>query len=305
MPIPQNRIPERQNSERAIKLLASSSQLYSQTKIVTGFQLLLTVIFPVILSVLAIIFPNQKVWAAFYGIVLSVADVLLFQELQNEWKKEAAKVQELFDCELLEMDWNEFKIGDKPSPERVNRSASRYLENVAKREKLLNWYSEKLEEVPLYLARIIAQRTNIVWDSSLRRMYANWLTAATLLVLLLLCIIGIAVKMDLTTFVLSIMAPLSPTVLWAIREVRKQKDSAETLVRLQKNVQSLWTNARDGNLTEERATLKSRELQDEIYFHRSSNQPIFNWIHKLTRTRFEEDMNVAAEELVKETQNLH
>lgn len=296
----QNNIPEQQNNERSIKLLAASSQLYSQAKLLQGIQVLMTVPLPLVLSISVIIFPNYKVWAAFYGIVASIIDVLLIQTLQKEWKKEAAVIQEVFDCELLEMEWNEFRTGDRPTPERINIAARRHMKHQSNLESLYNWYSPRVGKVPINVARVICQRTNIIWDSTLRRVFSNWLSGLTVAALLILVVVGLILKMNLETFLLSIMAPLTPTILWSIREIRKQRDSSDTLARLSRHVQVLWDNVRDNKLSGDQAYARSRELQDEIYIHRCSNQPILNFIHRFTRRKFESDMNVAAEELVQE-----
>jgi hypothetical protein len=62
----------------------------------------------------------------------------------------------------------------------------------------------------------------------------------------------------------------------------------------------LWRDAIDEKLSAEQVTKKSRILQDELFVHRYSNQPIFDWINNLVRKRYQVQMNIGAEELVAE-----
>lgn len=161
-----NHIPEKQNADRFRNYLAASSRLYGQAKRLAGLQFVLTVPVPITLSVLAILFPEQKVWAALYGILISIFDVALFDKLQKDWKKDAAKVQEAFDCELLEMEWRDFKVGDKPTPESVLIAARKFLRKPERIQNLRDWYAPVVGQLPLPLARIVCQRANIMWDSN-------------------------------------------------------------------------------------------------------------------------------------------
>lgn len=265
--------------------------------------MILSVPLPIGLSVAAILNPERKVWAAAFGILVSIFDVLVFDKIQKDWKKEAAKIQERFDCEIFELEWNDFKVGDKPDPEKIHRASQHILRKEAKRNKFLNWHSPYVESLPLHLARIVCQRANIFWDSDLRRRYTAILTAITYILAVGAVVAGLGLKMNMETFVLSILAPISPTFLWAIREIRKQKDSATTLDLLMKYARQLWRDSIQQKLSPEEASYKSRVLQDELFFHRYSNQPIFNWIFKLLRKEQEAQMNVGAKELVSEALN--
>src|SRR5262245_19155794 len=100
-----NHIPHRQNTDRFLAYIAAAYSTYSRVKDLAAVQMVFTVLFPIALSVLAILRPERKVWAAFSGIVVSLLDVLIFEKLQKDWKKEAAKIQERFDCEIFELEW--------------------------------------------------------------------------------------------------------------------------------------------------------------------------------------------------------
>jgi len=297
---PLNHIPSRQNTDRFLEYIAAARSTYSRIKDLTAIQMLFTVFFPIALSVFAVLRPERKVWAAFSGIIVSIIDVLIFEKLQKDWKKEAARIQERLDCELFELEWNDFKVGDKPSREKIHKASAAFLLKDSNVNRIKDWYSPHVERLPLYLATVVCQRSNIYWDSELRRGYVAWVTGLALALGVIALIAGLALKMSMETFVLSLLAPISPTLLWSIREIKKQRESATTLDRLMKYAQQLWRDAIDGALSAEQITKKSRTLQDELFAHRHSNQPIFDWINNLVRKRYEVQMNIGAEELVAE-----
>lgn len=295
----QNRIPEKQNTERFVEYLAASSRLYSRAKTLTALQVILTVPLPLAFSVLAILFPGLKVWAAFYGVTIPIFDAIFIERLANDCKKQAAKIQERFDCDLLELDWNHLKAGDEPTRERIHRAAKKYNSKKSNQPKV-NWYSRSVEKLPLLLARIVCQRSSILWDTELRRTYTNGLIGMACGLGVAAPLVGLALKMSMEVFVLSILAPIFPTLLWVIREIKKQREAIGTQERLMRFVEGIWKDALDRRRTDQQLGTASRELQDEIYLHRSSNQPVFNWVYNLMRTKQEDEMAVGVEEMVEQ-----
>lgn len=298
-----NQIANKQNSERSIEYLAASSYLYSRVKSLVGFQIFLTVFVPIVLAISGLLFPETiKAWAALYGLSISLFDTYLIDKFQKDWKKEAAKVQEGFDCELFELKWNEFRVGDKLKPEQIHNASKKFLRKKAEAKiaKLKNWYSPYVQQLPLRFARIVCQRSNIYWDSELRRKYSLCLDTLALAIVIVGIVSGFALNMSITAFVVTFLAPIFPTLLWLLRESKRQRDSAVTLDRLMKYVEKLLNDIRDKKLTDDELDIKSREIQDELYSHRFSNQPVFNFVYKLLRRSQEEQMNVGAKELTHE-----
>jgi hypothetical protein len=294
-----------QRTDNFQRYLRASSYLYSKAKVMSGLQVLLTVLVPVVLSVMSVLFfrdsqqgAGLKGWAAFYGIAVILLDTLLLDRTQKSIKKEAAQIQECFDCELLEIPWNEFKVGDRPSPEKIDQSAGALRRELTEREK--NWYPAAAGKLPLYLCRVVCQRTNVWWDGELRRRYAFYLSLLAVSIVVLAVVVGIAKDMSLGTFVLTIMAPIFPAQIWLIRERNRQKDSIAVLDRLMKHTAKLWASVLDSQSNQNEASIKSRELQDELFVHRYSNAPIPNAVHKVFAGSFNVTMNKGAEELVNE-----
>jgi predicted pore-forming effector associated with SMODS systems len=207
-----NNIPQRQNEDAALRLLAAQRSLYGSAKIAQAVQFILVVIVPSALLVVEHFVVSFKIWAAFTGLIIAVADVGILETIKASLRRQAAAVQELFDCKVLELEWPARKV-KKPDPEDVHDAASDYRSDVLK-----NWYPQEVGELPLYVGRIICQRSNCWWDSKLRRRYR-----AAVLALFAILFIGVFVaallkNLTIGDFVVSLLAPVLPILLWCIRE---------------------------------------------------------------------------------------
>ena len=109
---------------------------------------------------------------------------------------------------------------------------------------------------------------------------------------------GFLTEMTLQRLVLGFAAPLSPTLLWGMREARRQEAAAAALDRLKDFVETSWQEISRKKLTEPEATRRSRELQDGILVHRQKDPLVFDWIYERRRKDDEEQMEVSAEEMV-------
>jgi len=69
---------------------------------------------------------------------------------------------------------------------------------------------------------------------------------------------------------------------------------------LKSNIEQLWNEALNGSCSTEGLTLQSRQLQHEIYEHRSRSPLILDWIYVHLRDAHEQLMNVGAESLVQQ-----
>ncbi|AFM26124.1 hypothetical protein Desti_3473 [Desulfomonile tiedjei DSM 6799] len=303
----QNDIPEKQSSDRLLEYLAASSYLYGRAKVRLGCQILFTVLIPILFSIITVLvgdsqdWKHLKVWAVAYGVALSILDVLFLDSEQKRLKLEAAKIQEIFDCELFDMEWRTFKIGSKPSAESIVAAAKAY-KKTAKNEIDKTWYAPEVGDLPLYQGIVACQRSNVMWDANLRRRYNKWIRLILTLAIILTIVIGIGKQLSVSDLVLSVFAPISPAILWAIREYRRQVDTCDTLDKLIKHADSLWTKAKDPASSPEKITTEARFLQDEIYDHRRSCPLIFDRIHDWLKDEQEEQMRRGVQELVREAQ---
>ena len=94
----------------------------------------------------------------------------------------------------------------------------------------------------MHLARIICQRTNLRYDSQLRRNCGVIIQVVALTLVGALIFSGLAQNLRMTEWVLS-LAPATPFLAWAAREYYRQRDTADLLEDLMKEAKKLWARA--------------------------------------------------------------
>jgi hypothetical protein len=196
------------------------------------------------------------------------------------------------------MEWNAFLVGSRIDPEDVFADACKKLSDKDE-QRLVNWYPLVVKELPLHLARLVCQRTNLWYDSALRKRYRVFLLSGCVALIAVAGFASLAIDNTMTTFVLSTLAPMTPVMIWVLRECNRQAATCELLDRLNDEVKKLWDHSRREG-TEQEISMRSRELQDAIYNHRASSPLIFDWVYSLLRRKMEERMNAGADHWVSE-----
>jgi len=291
-----NEIDKKQVQPRMLNLLRARTLIYRRAKNYQAIGLLISLGLPLVGLAAAALLPASKPFIALFALTFSYLEVLFFDPWLRTQLKTAAKLQEDFDCSLLGMDWNAFLAGSRVDPEQVFEDACRTLS--AKDEKrLLDWYPLNVNVLPLHLARLVCQRTNIWYDSALRKRYRAVLLFGVVALMLLVGMGSLWIDTTMTSFVLSALAPMTPVMTWALRERNRHAATCELLDRLNEDVKKLIEKSCAG-ATEQEISMRSRELQDAIYNHRVSSPLIFDWIYNHLRSRMEENMSAGAQELV-------
>ena len=285
-------ITEKQNQPSMIKLLRARKGVYKRLKCYQGFYLTLTLALPVASYVFSQSTDRIRAVIALTAIVIGLLDALLFDRWQKQELKIAAKLQEEFDCELLGMPWNSFVVGPKVSPEDTNAYARVKLSKKGIGA-LNNWYPESADPLPLPLATLVCQRASLWYDGKLRKAFLVGLTFVGTVVVVGALFASTAANVSLTSLVLAAV-PAVPFLTWAAHECARQKSTIDTINRLRDEIESLWDRLSSSG-EHENVTLRARELQDAIFNHRASSPLIFDWIYRLLRRRFEEDMRVGAD----------
>jgi len=294
-----------QNTKHGIDLQAAKSHLYSLAEKLQYLQMILPFMNAILWPPLLFFFPDFKVWATFCGFIIVFLDTLVFETLQKKWKLLAAKVQENFDCEVLHIAWNSFKVGVKPTEETVTEHADKYRLKGGDESVLKDWYTFDFDNLPISLARIICQRSNFWWDSKLRRSYSTLLLTTVIVLSIFSFAIGIASKITVDTFVLAIIAPLAPFYLWSIREMRRQQNTAEEGERLLQESENQWKLEIDGKQYKQDPESRARELQDEIFLRRKNAPVNPSWLYRRKRDQYQHLMIKGANELISEFRQLH
>lgn len=243
----------------------------------------------------------MKVLAACWGILITLADIFWLTPWQNRLKDSAAKIQEMFDCDVLELPWNDLKAGKRPDPELIKEAAEEYAKKPLKDAPLENWYDHsEIDSLPIHVARIACQRTNCWWDAKQRRLYANYIVFIVISIFILVFGLSLTNALSLENFILNVLVPLLPVFVLGIRQYREQTEAANRLDKLKDYSESLWKDVLLKKSKQHEFTGKSRGLQDEILEHRRKSPPIFDFIFRRLHNSYNDKMNFGLDEFIKE-----
>ena len=106
-----NNIPQEQNTQRQLDKLAAQRQLYSDAKSLQIISVVISVPLVIAWSIFVAILPKMAVYAGLWGISVTFLELLIFSRLQNSTQEKAAKIQQLFDCEVLQFNWLNLNCG--------------------------------------------------------------------------------------------------------------------------------------------------------------------------------------------------
>ncbi len=104
---------------------------------------------------------------------------------------------------------------------------------------------------------------------------------------------------------MSLLTPVLPFILWSTREVRQQREAADTESDPRKVLgDQLWGQVMQHALDDGAVQVQAREFQDEI-FQRRRKSPLkcSYWFYYLFRMRFETQMQFSGEDMVTEAQS--
>lgn len=291
-----NTIPVDQNTDPLLRLLRARSQVYRTAVHLQVAQLIATVALPLAGGFTGLWLPEWRSTVAAAGLGLAALDVLFLDRAMKRRLKDAAKISEQFDIELLDLPWNGFFVGKRVDPQAVGAAATAWTNGD---EGLRDWYGSAVGRVPHDEARLICQRANLTYDSGLRRFY-SWLLAWFLASVFVA--VGVTAYMHglvWTDALTGIVLPLAPLIVWSIRELFRQRDAADGIEQVRGEADSFFDKILAGSIPAGDYKLRSREFQDAIYLRRSQNPLIAPGIYKLKRKSMEEGMHLADEEIIR------
>lgn len=298
--MPANQITVLQNEESQLKLLRARTEIYARASRILVTQLTLTLLLPALGALLVVFMPAARPHVAALALAIAALDVLFLDRRQKLLIKRAAKIGESFDCAVLGLPWDQFNAGEPLEVEDIHAAARAYAQRHDDRL-LRDWYPLAVAEAPLHLARIMCQRTNLRYDSQLRRSYSAIILVLVGLIVGLLLLSGLAQDLRLTDWVLT-MAPASPVLTWAGREYYRQTDTADALENDMRAAKALWSKALAGECDDQFCLSQSREFQNSIFYRRSSSPLIIPLLYGIKRLQLEDDMNEAATNFLAEYQ---
>ncbi|MBO1326380.1 hypothetical protein K2X14_16355 [Acetobacter sp. TBRC 12305] len=291
-----NAIPEKQNQPKFIRLLRARSETYRCAVHWQIVQLIFTVLVPVGCAITGLLFTQTRPYVAMIAIAVTLLDIAILDRAVKRQLKIAALICEEFDCQLLDIPWDSFTAGKCLQPETIIKADRHWSSGDSK---LVNWYPKVVAWAPMYLARIVCQRTNLWYDATLREKYGSFLLSGALLITIMFVVAGLVVNLSVDDFVVTIFAPCAPLLSWALRDFFKQRDAADAQKMARSEAESLWELAITGGCCQDECARRSREFQNTIFQRRVSNPLIFPLIYNWLRAGMEVDMNLGAEDLLR------
>ncbi len=297
-------IVDRENLLKNIERLAAQKEMYFQAKrlfalqfIVTGVVTVLLALIGIALSYLSSGFDWNWVRGG-YGLIAATGDLLLLNHFINQLRQKAACVQELFDCDVLDLQWNKVCCGEQTKPEEIKKYADKHLKRVKSYDKLKTWYAETIKEVDGPAAKVICQRSNFAYDVAIRRSFLFWVVGISLGIVAGVLVIALIMNAPARAIVSMSLFPILPIILFLGKLVKEHRTSLQNLDDLNSTITRLWADVLGGTAGNVEATV--RQVQDKIYQNRKTSPLIPEWFYDWQRPGLERQMYYGVAELVEQ-----
>ncbi|KML40666.1 hypothetical protein VL14_13245 [Cytobacillus firmus] len=211
---------DKQNSKENIQLLKAMRYNYDFAKLYFKIRMLVSIVLPMLSIIFTSLFKFEVIsinLGSFFSVIGSLWLVAYhyFKKMEDSFIEKGAKIQEQFDINIFNIDWNVVLIGHKVSPEDIQSSSDKFSGEVSK---LKNWYSG-LEAKEHYVNVLLSQRSNLMWARSLKQNYSLLITLLGAIYVIATLFIGSMIDISLKDYLLIIFIP-SLSILIYITETR-------------------------------------------------------------------------------------
>lgn len=290
-----NNIVELQNRPENIKMLKAMRHLYSKVGVLTNHYFIFCVLVPIVISFAKPFISSEDYQVLFhFMIAYNLLSLIAGLWLECKIKKErvlAAKIQQQFDCNVFELQWNRYAFGTQPTVEEIDSNAK-----FSNGEDFINWYDKDVDAVNRMLAVIICQRINLTYDVALRKKFLCSLTIISIIILII--ILGIAFYEDegLRTTIVFVAVPLIPVIRWFFSTRKANDDNMEKCERIKKIIDDYLEKYRNNGIVF--SDIDLCEIQNCIYEHRKTAFKIPDFIYNKMRSKQEEATHITVGELI-------
>ena len=279
----------RQNEEKNIERLCAQKQLYIEAKKAFMVQIILTVpltiLFALIKITLGLFSINVSVYILVYGIGLTLADLLLINFVISDYRTSAAKIQELFDCSVYNIEWNRICSGKKPTQETINKYCRIFKSSGSPLSKLRDWYPVELSKQPPLKAIVLCQKTNLNYDTAVRTRFKKKVLIIASITLLVLVLLSLIRNISFRDFISQVVASFLPVFVLTAKIIIDQNKTLKNSEELRINIESLLED-------EDNITLKEiRSIQDKLYNSRKDSALIPEFFYMKIRDELELEMH--------------
>lgn len=289
-----NNIVEIENRQEHINQLKAAHHLYTKAGHYSTAYVLFCVLIPIIISFVRfyICSDNYLVLHSLmaYSVVALVIGLVL-EAKAGKHRNSAAKIQQLFDCDVLGLEWNTYIWGTKPSIEDVNDN---YV-NLPDKD-FVNWYDIQVSDLNKVEAALICQRTNLVYDSKLRKKFNYIIDCIAWSVLVLILIVGFYKNEGMQTAIVFIGVPLVPIIKWIFITRKQNREDIELCESLKSFVDNCLERLKKNQRSINESVLY--RIQDGIYRHRKTAFKIPDYLYNLMRDKHEKSIHTMINQYV-------
>lgn len=229
-------------------------------------------------------------WGPTLGAIAGIwifASRLVLEPLKLRLQAKGAAAQEMFDCDVLGLEWNA-ALCRKRSSEEI-RKASKRISDQHTADKHLNWYPATVS-MTWPISVITCQRSNAVWARRQHHGYGLFLIAAAVVWAVIGLLVAIVHSASLAGYLTTIALPSLPAMLDATELSRKHLLASNRRQELEAQCDRLLDEVSIAD------HLALRELQDELFVLRRDAPLVAGWFYYLVSKGYEDDMQYAAEE---------
>lgn len=309
-----NRIIERENSNENLDKLYAQRQIYSDGKVIFGIQIVVTVLFTIVLSLVSNFSSDyittlfswpKELFKSFIFIIsatITIIDLEVITPLLNTKRSTAASIQDSFDCSVLSIPDNKIKVS-KPDAETICKYSKKFIKKSSTEDRtyMQNWYyASSLNTIKLPIAMIMCQRTNCWWDNCLREKFIKFIKLISILVFFFIVIISLLNELSLSSFIVNAFSPFFCLLIFTRKQCKENTKSINNSQKLKTHCDNIWLNIINGTIKEDELIDQSRKLQDEIFHSRSTNPLIFDWYYSRYRKEQESYTNYTLDKMINE-----
>lgn len=289
---------ERQNASEAIVSRAASDRYWEVVQRWRTAEFVVFVLVPTGLAIVAQFIHTIGTGAAVVGFAMTLVDAAIAYPLIATARRRAAQAQDRFDSLALSLP--ESRIRQLGGPDTAETFAAAASQSKKRAKYNRNWYSPKLGTLDIEMGRIACMRESTAWDGGLRDRYVRLIAVAVIFILLAFIVYGVQAALTMEEFVVRILFPLTPAILWAGREIWDNREASETVNRLRSVLADLWSDALQGRASREVVHAQVIELQSAIFAYRQATSPVPDLLYRPARGRATATMEQVAEDLVEQ-----
>lgn len=283
----------KQNLQQNIDKIAAFKQLYIEGKKAFSYLLILTIPVTVLIAILKIILTAFEIdisaFVNVYSIGLLIGDLILMNYIISECKKNAAKIQEDFDCTIYDLEWHTILVGKRPKIEMINKYSQIYKKSQKNLDQLKDWYPIELENKEHLKAILLCQKTNLNYDTSVRTAFKNFILKVSIFTFVILLISALVGHVSLWDFIVQFVMSFLPVFTVSAKIIIDQNKTIKNSEELKEQVDRVLEN-------ESPITQKSiRSIQDKLYSNRKDSGLVLERFYVWQRNKFEDEMHKNAQ----------